>query len=169
MGTFAEFVGYSMPIVCTIPPLYIAPPFHLVGLLHREGRRCRIRWPRMTACNLLNGTGQCKGTLVPLMMKDSPAPSSLLKMVHCNCSTVCSTLRCGWRKHAFECTRHVVTANMATVTTWPISQYHMMTQMKPNIIHVSGSASDRRTSVSIDKPCVMFKCSLPVTPEIFLS
>ena len=56
-------------------------------------------------CNLLNGTGQCKGTLVPLMMKDSPAPSSLLKMVHCNCSTVCSTLRCGWRKHAFECTR----------------------------------------------------------------
>ena len=29
--------------------------------------------------------------LVPLMMKDSPAPNSLLKMVHCNCSSGCST------------------------------------------------------------------------------
>ena len=43
--------------------------------------------------------------LVPRMTKDSPAPSSLLKMVHCNCSAVCSTLICGCRKHAFECTR----------------------------------------------------------------
>ena len=33
--------------------------------------------------------------LVPLMMKDSPAPNSLLKMVHCNCSAGCSTMRCG--------------------------------------------------------------------------
>ena len=43
--------------------------------------------------------------LVPLMMKDSPAPNSLLKMVHCNCSAGCSTMRCGCRKHALECTR----------------------------------------------------------------
>ena len=38
--------------------------------------------------------------LVPLVMKDSPAPNSLLQMVHCNCSAGCSTLRCGCRKHA---------------------------------------------------------------------
>ena len=43
--------------------------------------------------------------LVPLMMKDSPAPNSLLNMVHCNCSAGCSTMRCGCRKHALECTR----------------------------------------------------------------
>ena len=43
--------------------------------------------------------------LVPLVMKDSPAPNSLLKMVHCNCSAGCSTMRCGCRKHALECTR----------------------------------------------------------------
>ena len=62
---------------------------------------------------------------------------------------------------------HAVTAKMATVTTWPISQYQMMTKTKPSKMQVSGS--DRITSVSIDKLCVMFKCSLPVMPEIVLS
>ena len=62
---------------------------------------------------------------------------------------------------------HAVTAKTAIVTTWPISQYQMMTKTKPSKMQVS--ASDRRTSVSIDKLCVMFKCSLPVTPEIVLS
>ena len=46
---------------------------------------------------------------------------------------------------------HAVTAKMATVTTWPISQYQMMTKTKPSKIQVSGSASDRRTSVSINR------------------
>ena len=62
---------------------------------------------------------------------------------------------------------HAVTAKTAIVTTWPISQYQMMTKMNPSKMQVSGS--DRRTSVSIDKLCVMSKCSLPVTPEIVLS
>ena len=50
---------------------------------------------------------------------------------------------------------------------WPIRQYQMLTKTKPSKMQVSGS--DRRTSVSIDKLCEMFKCSLPVTPEIVLS
>ena len=62
---------------------------------------------------------------------------------------------------------HAVTAKRAIVTTWPISQYQMMTKMKPSKMQVSGS--DRRTSVSIDKLCIMFKCSLPITPGIVLS
>ena len=41
-------------------------------------------------------------TLVPLTMKDSPAPN---KIVHCQCSAGCSSMRCGCRKHALECTR----------------------------------------------------------------
>ena len=61
---------------------------------------------------------------------------------------------------------HAVTAKTAIVT-WPISQYQMMTKTKPSKMQVSGS--DRRTSVSVDKLCVIFKCSLPVTPEIVLS
>ena len=62
---------------------------------------------------------------------------------------------------------HAVTAKTAIVTTWPISQYQMMTKTKPSKMQVSGS--ERRTSVSIDQLCVVFKCSLPVTPEIVLS
>ena len=62
---------------------------------------------------------------------------------------------------------HAVTAKTAIVTTWPISQYQMMTKTKTSKMQVSGS--DRRTSVSIDKMLVMFKCSHPVTPEIVLS
>ena len=46
---------------------------------------------------------------------------------------------------------HAVTAKMATATTWPISQYQMMTKTNPSKIQVSGSASDRRTSVSINR------------------
>ena len=64
---------------------------------------------------------------------------------------------------------HAATAKTATVTAWPISQYQVMTKTKPSQIQVSGSASDRRTYVSIDKLCVMFNCSLLVKPEIFLS
>ena len=51
------------------------------------------------------GLGSARGKLITLMMKDSPAPSSLLKMVHCNCSAGCSTIICGCRKYALECTR----------------------------------------------------------------
>ena len=32
--------------VCSTPPLYVTHPFHLVGLLCREGRQCRICRPR---------------------------------------------------------------------------------------------------------------------------
>ena len=67
----------------------------------------------------------------------------------------------------FSAQEHAVTAKTVIVTTWPISQYQMMTKTKPSKMQVSGS--DRKTSVSIDKLCEMFKCSLPVTPEIVLS
>lgn len=39
------------------------------------------------------------------MMDKKPAPDILLKMVHCNCSTGCNTLRCGCKKYGLECTR----------------------------------------------------------------
>ena len=63
-----------------------------------------------------------------------------------------------------------VTVKTATVITWPITQYQMTAKTNPSKMHISGS--DRRISVSIDKLCItpdMFKCSLPVTPEVFLS
>ena len=44
------------------------------------------------------------GKLVPLMMDKNPAPESLLKMIHCSCSTGCSTKRCSCKKSGLECT-----------------------------------------------------------------
>ena len=40
----------------------------------------------------------------PIMMDTNPAPDILLKMVHCNCSTGCNTLRCSCKKYGLECT-----------------------------------------------------------------
>ena len=62
----------------------------------------------------------------------------------------------------------MVTAKTATVTAWYIRQYHMMTKTKSS--KMQASDSDRRTSVSEYKLCVMqqlFKVSLPVTSDIF--
>ena len=36
--------------------------------------------------------------LTPVMLDSNPAPEALLKMIHCNCSTGCSSLRCSCRK-----------------------------------------------------------------------
>lgn len=44
-------------------------------------------------------------SLVPVMMDTAPAPEALLKMIHCNCTGGCSTLRCSCRKHGLNCSR----------------------------------------------------------------
>ena len=43
--------------------------------------------------------------LVPVMMDTSPAPETLLKIIHCNCSRGCSTLRCTCKRHGLTCSR----------------------------------------------------------------
>ncbi|CAB4041625.1 Hypothetical predicted protein, partial [Paramuricea clavata] len=42
--------------------------------------------------------------LIPIMMDKDHAPEVLLKMIHCNCSTGCNTLRCTCKKHGLDCT-----------------------------------------------------------------
>jgi hypothetical protein len=42
--------------------------------------------------------------LTPVMMDNNPAPDILLKMIHCNCSAGCNTLRCSCKKYGLECT-----------------------------------------------------------------
>ncbi len=42
--------------------------------------------------------------LVPLMSRMNAAPDSLLKVIHCNCSTACKTLRCSCRRYGLPCT-----------------------------------------------------------------
>ena len=41
---------------------------------------------------------------VPLMSTMNAAPDNLLKIVHCNCSTACKTLRCSRRSYGLPCT-----------------------------------------------------------------
>lgn len=43
------------------------------------------------------------GQLIPVMMNTSPAPDILLKMVHCNYSTGCSSFKCSCKKHGLDC------------------------------------------------------------------
>ena len=48
----------------------------------------------------------CQGnSLIPVMVDTKPAPEALLKMIHCNCSTGCSTLRCSCRKQGLNCSQ----------------------------------------------------------------
>ena len=42
--------------------------------------------------------------LVPLMSTMNAAPDNLLKIIHCNCSTACKTLRCSCRRYGLPCT-----------------------------------------------------------------
>ena len=37
-------------------------------------------------------------------MNDCPAPDTLLKVIHCNCSTGCVSLMCSCRKSGLDCT-----------------------------------------------------------------
>ncbi len=37
--------------------------------------------------------------LVPIMSETNVAPDNLLKMIHCNCTTGCTTLRCSCRRY----------------------------------------------------------------------
>ena len=41
--------------------------------------------------------------LLPIMTHLQPAPEALLRVVRCNCSSDCSTMRCSCRKHNLDC------------------------------------------------------------------
>ena len=42
--------------------------------------------------------------MVPIAMKQAPAPSNLLKVVRCGCKTGCKTSACTCLKHGLKCT-----------------------------------------------------------------
>ena len=44
-------------------------------------------------------------SLIPVMLDSNPAPEALLKMIHSNCSTGCSSLRCSCRKQRLNCSQ----------------------------------------------------------------
>ena len=44
-------------------------------------------------------------SLIPVMLDSNPAPEALLKMIHCNCSTGCNSIRYSCRKQGFNCSQ----------------------------------------------------------------
>lgn len=56
----------------------------------------------MDAMNL--GRSLQDNLFVPIMSRMNPAPDSLLKVIHCNCSTACKTHRCSCRRYGLPCT-----------------------------------------------------------------
>ena len=54
--------------------------------------------PRNWAWNLQDNR------LVPVMSTMNAAPDNLLKIILCNCSTACKTLRCSCRRYGLPCT-----------------------------------------------------------------
>ena len=49
------------------------------------------------------GWKACDGVFLPVMTHLPPAPEALLRVIRCNCSTDCSSLKCTCRKHNLEC------------------------------------------------------------------
>ncbi|KAI3379074.1 hypothetical protein SNEBB_002215 [Seison nebaliae] len=63
--------------------------------------------------------------LVPVMTDKRPAPEVLFRMIHCNCSGGCNTLKCTCRKHGLECTSacgHCQNGNCDNMTNDPVME-----------------------------------------------
>ena len=45
----------------------------------------------------------CDGLFLPVLTHLPPAPEAILRIIRCNCSTDCSSLKCSCRKHNLEC------------------------------------------------------------------
>lgn len=46
-----------------------------------------------------------KGMMMPIPMRQAPAPPELLKIFRCDCKTGCKTFRCTCMKHGLKCTQ----------------------------------------------------------------
>ena len=44
-----------------------------------------------------------KNILLPVMTEQDPAPQNLLKVIHCQCTAACLTLRCSCKKYGLAC------------------------------------------------------------------
>ena len=59
--------------------------------------------PRLSSDKWLWGWSLSDGEFYPKTTDLPPAPSDLLKIIHCNCTTDCSTARCTCQKHGMKC------------------------------------------------------------------
>ena len=84
-----------------LPPTESATKFHCLRVYYQvmvwmgmEGDLDPLDW----------GWGLEDNRFVPIMTAMNAAPDTLLKMIHCNCTTACDTPRCSCRKNELLCT-----------------------------------------------------------------
>ena len=103
-STLCKKVGAAKSFVAPerLPPRSSATKYHELRSYHQV-----MQWMNQgTIENPTDWGWEYNGhTLVPVIMDTAPAPEPLLKMIHFNCSSGCSTLRCTCKKHGLNCSR----------------------------------------------------------------
>ena len=84
----------------SIPPTSSAAKYHsyrvFLQICQWKSYDCNLQ-PELWGWSLSDREFYPKTTNLP------PAPSDLLKIIHCNCTTDCSTARCTCQKHGMKC------------------------------------------------------------------
>ena len=84
----------------SIPPTSSAAKYHsyrvFLQICQWKSYDCNLQ-PELWGWSLSDGEFYPKTTDLP------PAPPDLLKIIHCNCTTDCSTARCTCQKHGMKC------------------------------------------------------------------
>jgi hypothetical protein len=99
---FCEKVAKTTSFVqpCNLPPTAAATNYHSLRVYYQvqiwkgEYHHSAIDW----------GWKITDNEMISVMTDMPPAPHKLLKIVRCNCKTVCSTTRCSCKKQKFTCT-----------------------------------------------------------------
>ena len=65
-------------------------------------------------------------SLIPVVLDSNPAPEALLKMIHSNCSTGCSSLRCTAENKDSTVPKHADDTKMTTVAILKKELHRMM-------------------------------------------
>lgn len=99
---FCEKVATSTSHVLpmSLPPTSAAAKFHSLRVYYQ------VQQWKGTADELLPsdwGWKESDGEFIPVQTDLPPAPQELLQIIRCTCTTDCSSLRCGCRKHNIEC------------------------------------------------------------------
>ena len=102
---YSLFTKKLIPAVSFVPPERLPPTqsstrYHCLRVYYQI-----IVWTgNASGMNVKDWGWKVKSNkMVPIMTNKLAAPDALLKMVHCNCSTACRTLRCSCRGYGLPC------------------------------------------------------------------
>ena len=100
---FSKKVASASSFVASerLPPPESATKLHC----HRVYYQIMIWMGKTEGMNAKNwGWNLVDNQFIPIMSRMNAAPDGLLKVIHCNCSNPCQTLRCSCRQYGLPCT-----------------------------------------------------------------